>query len=284
MFTDQVGQDVPHLRLVSSRSGRPVQVPERPGGLRRQAERRRARLRRRIQGADESRRHERRDHRLQLSQQLRAVGHLARRRLPERQRRSAGVPRELGDGIRQLRLLVERRPADVAGRPASRADGSGRRMAAGRSRHHAGGRRLRRRIAHRQRLLRERRARRRRGTARSSRPTRGATRSSPTSRPARAPASPSTEGLPDLERRSSSMPARTSSAATRPPRARSRRCSGRPTSRSAPTARCTSATGSTRGSAGTRISTTTLSGAIYRIAPKGFVSKVPAFDAATLEA
>ena len=31
----QVGEDVPHLRVVSSRPGRPVQVPERPGGLRR---------------------------------------------------------------------------------------------------------------------------------------------------------------------------------------------------------------------------------------------------------
>ena len=59
---------------------------------------------------------QRRDHRLQLSQQLRAVGHLVRRHLPERQRRSAGVPRGLGDGVRQLRLLVERRAAD-AGRP-----------------------------------------------------------------------------------------------------------------------------------------------------------------------
>ena len=44
-----------------------------------------------------------------------------------------------------------------------------------------------------------------------------------------------------------------------------------------------SATGSTRGSAATRIWTTTLSGAIYRIAPKGFVSKVPTFDAATID-
>ena len=40
------------------------------------------------------------------------------------------------------------------------------------------------------------------------------------------------------------------------PRARSRRSSGRRTSRSVPTARCMSATGSTRGSAGTRIWTT----------------------------
>ena len=62
------------------------------------------------------------DHRPQLPQQLRAVGHLARRRLPERQRRPAGLPRELGDGVRQLRLLVERRPADVAGGPPARPD------------------------------------------------------------------------------------------------------------------------------------------------------------------
>ena len=42
----------------------------------------------------------------------------------------------------------------------------------------------------------------------------------------------------------------------RPPRARSRRSSGRRTSPSVPTARCMSATGSTRGSADTRIWTT----------------------------
>ena len=64
---------------------------------------------------------QRRDHRPQLPQQLRAVDHLARRRLPERQRRSAGVPRQLGDGVRQLRLLVERRPARLAGGSPARA-------------------------------------------------------------------------------------------------------------------------------------------------------------------
>ena len=53
-----------------------------------------------------------------------------------------------------------RRAAVVAGGPASGADGADRRMAAGRSGHGAGRRRLRRRIADRQRLLRERRARR----------------------------------------------------------------------------------------------------------------------------
>ena len=40
---------------------------------------------------------------------------LARRRLPERQRRSARLPRELRDGVRELRLLVERRAAQLAG-------------------------------------------------------------------------------------------------------------------------------------------------------------------------
>ena len=54
-------------------------------------------------------------------------------------------------------------------------------------------------------------------------------------------------------------------------------------SRSVPTGRSTSATGSTPASAATAISTTTTSGAIYRVAPKGFVSKIPAFDAKTVE-
>ena len=35
MFTDRSREDVPHLRVVSSRPGGPVQVPERPGGIRR---------------------------------------------------------------------------------------------------------------------------------------------------------------------------------------------------------------------------------------------------------
>ena len=155
-------------RSASSASYRPGPVgpfkfPHDPADVRRQAERRRARLRRRVHGAHESRRHQRGDHRLQLPQQLRAVGHLARRRLPERQRRPAGVPRELGDGVRQLRLLVERRPADLAGGSPARPVDSGRGVAPGRSGHDAGRRRLRRRIADRQRLLRERRARRRVG-------------------------------------------------------------------------------------------------------------------------
>ena len=57
--------------------------------------------------ADECGWHQRRDHRAQLPQQLRTVGDLARRRLSERQRRSPGLSRELGDGVRELRLLVE---------------------------------------------------------------------------------------------------------------------------------------------------------------------------------
>ena len=60
----QVGQDVPRLQRLSPRSGGTVQVPARPGGIRRQAERRWARLRRRLHRADECRRDERRDHRL----------------------------------------------------------------------------------------------------------------------------------------------------------------------------------------------------------------------------
>ena len=157
MFTDQSGKTFRIFGSYRPDPVGPVQVPERPGRLRRQAERRRARVRGRIHGADERRRHRRGDHRLQLPQQLRAVGHVARRRLPERQRRPAGLPRELGDGVRQLRLLVERRPADVAGGPPARPVRSGRGVAPGRSGHHAGGRRLRRRVADRQCLLRERR-------------------------------------------------------------------------------------------------------------------------------
>ena len=163
MFTDRSGKT---FRIFGSYRPGPVgpfKYPHDPADYRRQAERRRARVRRRVHGADESRRHQRRDHRPQLSQQLRAVGHLARRRVPERQRRPAGLPRRLGDGIRQLRLLVERRPADVAGGPPAGPDDAGGRVAPGRSRHDAGRRRLRRRIADRQCVLRERRARRRVG-------------------------------------------------------------------------------------------------------------------------
>ena len=222
----------------------------------------------------------RRDHRPQLPQQLRAVDQLARRRLPERQRRSAGVPRQLGDGVRQLRLLVERRPARLAGgSPAGAVDADGG-VAPGRPGHDAGRRRLRRRLADRQRVLRERRARRgvgRHVPRRRSRAQRGLLVSAEA---APAPASRSTIARSSSPRTGSrSTPAPTSSAAAAASPARWRRCSARPTSRSAPTARSTSPTGSTRASAATRISTTTTTGAIYRIAPKGFVPKAPTFDA-----
>ena len=135
----QVGQDLPRLRRVSRRAGRSVQEPARPGPAGRQAERRRPRLRRRLHRPHEPGRHQRRDHRPQLPQQLRAVDHLARRRLPERQRRPAGLPRELGDGVRQLRLLVERRAARLAGGSTAGPVDAGRRVAAGRPGHDAGG-------------------------------------------------------------------------------------------------------------------------------------------------
>ena len=73
--------------------GGPVQEPAQSGRVCGQAQRRRARVCRRIHGAHESGRDQRGDHRLELPQQLRAVGHVARRRLPERQRRSARGPR-----------------------------------------------------------------------------------------------------------------------------------------------------------------------------------------------
>ena len=62
------------------------------------------------------------------------------------------------------------------------------------------------------------------------------------------------------------------------PRARSRPSSVRPTSPSVLTARSISATGSTPASAATRTWTKPSSGTIYRIAPKGFMPKVPTFD------
>ena len=90
--------------------------------------------------------------------------------------------------------------------------------------------------------------------------------------------------------RSSSPPTRrrttpgpTSSAAAAASPARWRRCSGRRTSRSVRTAPSTSPTGSTRASAATRISTTATTGAIYRIAPKGFAPRCRRFDAKTIE-
>jgi hypothetical protein len=79
------------------------------------------------------------------------------------------------------------------------------------------------------------------------------------------------------------MPGRTSSAATTGVRARSRRSSGRRTSPSVRTARCMSATGSTRASAATRISTTRCrarsTGSLRRVSCR----RSPAFDAATID-
>ena len=183
---------------------------------------------------------------------------LARRRLPERQRRSAGVPRQLGDGVRQLRLLVERRAAHVAGGPPARPDDAGRRVAAGRSGHDAGRRRLRRRLADRQ--------RRSTRTARSAPAWEGTFFAADAGRnevfsyqPTRARrglrARP--QDLPDLEhgaevrrlrlrRRQRQRDGRGRDAV---PSVRRR---GRPRRRAS-----TSATGSTRASAATRISTTT---------------------------
>ena len=155
----QVWKDLPDLRVLSAEPRRTVHVPERPRGLRREAQRRRACVCGGIHGANEPRRHERGDHRIQLPQQLRAVRQLVGRRLSERQRRSPGLSCELGDGIRQLRLFVQRRPADVAGGPPGRPIHSGGGMASGRSGHDACRRRVRRRLADRQRFLRERRTR-----------------------------------------------------------------------------------------------------------------------------
>ena len=131
MFTDKSGKTFRIFGSYRPGPAAPIKYPHNPAEYRRQAERRRARLRRRVHGADEPRRHQRGDHRLELSQLLRAVGHLAGRRVPERQRRPAGCPRRLGDGICQLRLLVERRPADLAGGPPARPDDPGRGVAPG---------------------------------------------------------------------------------------------------------------------------------------------------------
>ena len=79
------------------------------------------------------------------------------------------------------------------------------------------------------------------------------------------------------------MPALTSSWARPESPARSKRCSARPTSPSGRTAPSTSATGSTQRVGGHQDLDETLSGAIYRIAPKGFASKPPAFDPATID-
>ena len=67
---------------------------------------------------------------------------------------------------------------------------------------------------------------------------------------------PRSQGLPDLQREAAVRRVGFRRRQRPPPRERSRRCSGRRTSPSGPTARSTSATGSTRASAATRISTT----------------------------
>ena len=71
-------------------------------------ERRWPRVRRRILRAHAGRRHGRRDPRLQFPQQLRTDRHQLRRHLPQRQRRSAGLPHYLPDGVRQPRILLAR--------------------------------------------------------------------------------------------------------------------------------------------------------------------------------
>ena len=248
MFTDRSGKT---FRIFSAYRPGPVgpfKYPHDPGRLCRQAERRRARLRRRIHGADESGRHQRRDHRPQLPQQLRAVGHLARRRLPERQRRSAGVPRQLGDGVRQLRLLVERRPAHRGRRIAGPGQSiAGRRVAAGGSGHGAG---------------------RATSTAADRRPATCSTRTARSARRWKGSFFAADAGRNEIF---SYQPARQGAGFAldrkvfvttnvkqqyagsdfvggneAAPGARSRRCSGRPISPSVPTARSTSATGSTQ--------------------------------------
>ena len=196
------------------------------------------------------------------------------------------MPRELGDGVRQLRLLVERRPAHLAGRSPARPVDSGRGVAAGRSGHGAGRRRLRRRLADRQRLLRERRARRRVGRARSSPPSAG--------RNEIFSYQPDATGAGfALDRRAIFITSNVEAAVRRVGLhrwaddqrhgARSRRSSGRRTSPSAPTARCTSATGSIRASAATRIWTTRCRARSTGSRRRGSCRKSPAFDAATID-
>ena len=209
-----VGEDLPHLQRLPSRPRGPVHVSARSGAVRRQAERRRPRVHRRLHGPDEPGRNERRDHRPQLSERVRAVGDVARRRLPERQRRPARVPRELGDGVRELRVLVARRSALVAGRPAprpvdSRSPSGVRTIPASRRSATSTA------AAHRPATCSTRTARSgRRGRARSSRPTPDAMRSSRISRSGRARASRSIVPSSSPRTSSSSTPGPTSSAAT----------------------------------------------------------------------
>ena len=87
------------------------------------------------------------------------------------------------------------------------------------------------------------------------------------------------QDLPDLERQAAVRRLGLHRRQRRRPRARSRRCSGRRTSPSVPTARCTSATGSTRASAATRIWTRRCPARSTGSPRRASCSKVPAFDA-----
>ena len=123
----------------------------------------------------------------------------------------------------------------------------------------------------------------RRGKGRSSPRTRGGTRSSPTSRPARARASRSTERSSSPRTRSSNTPGPTSSSG-------SAGVKGAIETLFRPSDVAVGPDGALYVSdwidarvGGHQDLDDTLSGAIYRIAPKGFVSKVPTFDAATID-
>ena len=92
MFTDASGKTLRIFGAYRRRSGRSNKVPVGCGRSMPASPATTACLRRRIHGTDESRWDERGDHRPQLPQQLRAVGDVTRRRLSERQRRSARMP------------------------------------------------------------------------------------------------------------------------------------------------------------------------------------------------
>ena len=116
-------QDLPRRQHLQpgARWRRAAGVRLRAAQLRGREERRRPRVRRRFLRAHAARWHGRGDPRLQLPQQLRADGHELRRHLPQRQRRSAGLPHHLPDGVRQPRLLLARRQTLLAGRSPARA-------------------------------------------------------------------------------------------------------------------------------------------------------------------
>ena len=171
----------------------------------------------------------------------------------------------------------------LAGGPPARPDDAGRGVASGRSGHDAGRRRLRRRLADRQRVLRERRARRRVGRH-VPRRRRRAQRDLllPAGAPGRRVRARS-EDLPDVERQAAVRRARTSSAARGG-------VTGAVETLFRPSDIAVGPDGAMYVSdwidarvGGHQDLDDTLSGAIYRIAPKGFVSKVPAFDAATID-